>query len=111
MDQVPQGPPSPRHPHSHEDVIAVQDAAQRLLQLIELIEAVTEDISHHHLGMGYGEGAVSLHGLPRPSCLLTPESHPASFCSLTLSGEMPVCLDRATHRSEILPFLGTTSRC
>lgn len=36
-------------PHSHKDVIAIQDATQRILQLVELIESVTEDISYYHL--------------------------------------------------------------
>lgn len=36
---------SPPSPHSQEKTITVQDAAQRLLQLVELIEAVTEDLS------------------------------------------------------------------
>ena len=33
----------------HKDVVAVQDAAQGLVRLVDLIEAVVEDISHHHL--------------------------------------------------------------
>lgn len=48
---------SPPSPHSQENIIAVQDAAQRLIQLVELIEATTEDLSYDHLGMKNREGA------------------------------------------------------
>lgn len=43
-----------RFPHLHKDIITIQDATQRILQLVELIESVTEDISYYHLVIGKG---------------------------------------------------------
>lgn len=66
-------------PHSHEDIISVQDATQRLLQLVDLIEAVTEDIGHHHLGIGCKGGAGQCARSAQTLCLLAPDSHPSSI--------------------------------
>ena len=82
--EVPKKPHLPWSSYSHEDIISVQDAAQGLLQLVDLVEAVTEDISHHHLGMGYREGtdqsARSPTGLSASLGFLAPVSHLPSIC-------------------------------